>query len=76
MTEGGGGMGGASTVDVEIYGFDFETTDVVAQEVQAKMIATGLFPQVLLSRDEYIPCCRTRFSDSVPAPPLREGEIT
>ena len=55
VTEGGGGMGGASTVDVEIYGFDFETTDVVAQEVQAKMIATGLFPQVLLSRDEYIP---------------------
>ena len=55
VTEGGGGMGGASTVDVEIYGFDFETTDLVAQEVQAKMIATGLFPQVLLSRDEYIP---------------------
>ena len=55
VTEGGGGMGGASTVDVEIYGFDFETTDAVAQDVQAKMIATGLFPQVLLSRDEYIP---------------------
>ena len=55
VTEGGGGMGGASTVDVEIYGFDFETTDLVAQEVQAKMLATGLFPQVLLSRDEYIP---------------------
>ena len=25
VTEGGGGMGGASTVDVEIYGYDFET---------------------------------------------------
>jgi len=55
VTEGGGGMGGASTVDLEIYGYDFETTDRVARELQAKMIATGDFSQVLLSRDEYIP---------------------
>ena len=56
VTEGGGGMGGgASTADVEIYGYDFETTDRVAKEVQAKMLATGAFAQVLLSRDEYIP---------------------
>ena len=55
VTEGGGGMGGASTVDVEIYGFDFETTDLVAKEVQAKMLATGEYSQVLLSRDEYTP---------------------
>ena len=56
VTEGGGGMGGgASTADVEIYGYDFETTDRVAKEVQAKMLVTGAFAQVLLSRDEYIP---------------------
>ncbi len=55
VTEGGGGMGGASTADVEIYGYDFETTDRVAKEVQAKMLETGAFAQVLLSRDEYIP---------------------
>ena len=55
VTEGGGGMGGASTVDVEIYGYDFETTDIVAKEIQAKMIASGDFAQVLLSRDEYTP---------------------
>ncbi len=56
VTEGGGGgMGGASTVDVEIYGYDFETTDVVAKEVQAKMLASEMFSQVLLSRDEYTP---------------------
>ncbi len=55
VTEGGGGMGGASTVDLEIYGYDFETTDLVAKELQAKMIAAGDFSQVLLSRDEYIP---------------------
>ena len=57
VTEGGmgGGMGGASTVDVEIYGFDFNTTDEVAKVVQEKMIASGAFSQVLLSRDEYTP---------------------
>ena len=56
VTEGGmQGMGGASIVDVEIYGYDFETTDRIAREVQAMMLATGAFPQVLLSRDEYTP---------------------
>ena len=56
VTEGAqGGMGGASSVDVEIYGFDFETTDQVAREIQAKMLEYGEFAQVLLSRDEYTP---------------------
>ena len=55
VTEGGGGMGGASTVDVEIYGYDFETTDRVAKQIQEKMLASGKCPQVLLSRDEYTP---------------------
>ena len=56
VTEGGqGGMGGASTVDVEIYGFDFNTTDAVAKTIQEKMIASGAFAQVILSRDEYTP---------------------
>ena len=56
VTEGGhGGMGGASTVDLEIYGYDFDTTDKVAKEAQAKMLESGTFAQVLLSRDEYTP---------------------
>ena len=55
VTEGGGGMGGASTVDVEIYGYDFETTDRVAKEIQTKMLETGEYAQVLVSRDEYTP---------------------
>ena len=56
VTEGGqGGMGGVSTVDVEIYGYDFNTTDMVAKEVQEKMVASGAFAQVILSRDEYTP---------------------
>ena len=56
VTEGGGmGMGGASTVDVEIYGYDFATTDRVAKQIQEKMLASGKCAQVLLSRDEYTP---------------------
>ena len=56
VTEGGqGGMGGASTVDVEIYGYDFATTDRVAREIQTKMLESGGCAQVLLSRDEYTP---------------------
>ena len=55
VTEGGGGMGGASTVDIEIYGYDFETTDRVAKEIQAKLLQGKEFAQVLLSRDEYTP---------------------
>ena len=56
VTEGGQqGMGGASTVDVEIYGYDFETTDQIAKQVQQKMLQEGSYAQVLLSRDEYTP---------------------
>ena len=57
VTEGGGMgmMGGASTVDVEVYGYDFATTDRVAKEIQAKMLADGGCSQVIISRDEYMP---------------------
>ena len=56
VTEGAqSGMGGASTVDIEIYGYDFQTTDRVAREIQSKMLEAGGSAQVLLSRDEYTP---------------------
>lgn len=55
VTEGGGGMGGASSVEVEVYGYDFEETDMVAKELQKKMLANSTFAQVTLSRDEYVP---------------------
>ena len=56
VTEGGGGMGGgASTVDVEIYGYDFDVTDRVAKLIQEGMLAKGGCSQVLVSRDEYTP---------------------
>ena len=56
VTEGGQtGMGGASTVDVEIYGYDFETTDRFAKAIQEKLLEGTEFSQILLSRDEYTP---------------------
>ena len=38
MASGGMGMGGASTVDVEIYGYDFDETSLYAQEVRQAII--------------------------------------
>ena len=55
VTEGMGGMGGATTVQLEIYGYDFDETDRIAKEIQGKMNASGDFVQVVLSRDEYTP---------------------
>ena len=55
VSEGGGGMGGATTVQLEIYGYDFDETDRVAKEVRDKMNLSGDFVQVVLSRDEYTP---------------------
>ncbi len=55
VTEGGMGPGGASTVKVEVYGYSFETTDLIARELRAKMLQDPAYAQVTLSRDEYTP---------------------
>ena len=55
VTEGGGGMGGASSIKVEVYGYSFETTDRIARELRTKMLQEPAFAQVTLSRDEYTP---------------------
>lgn len=55
VTEGGGGMGGASTVDVEVYGYSFDETDRIAKALQEKMLESPMYTQVTLSRDEYTP---------------------
>lgn len=55
VNEGGGMMGGASTVDLEVFGFDFDKTDALARELQEKMLADPAFAQVTLSRDDYTP---------------------
>ncbi|MBR6347105.1 MAG: efflux RND transporter permease subunit [Bacteroidales bacterium] len=51
----GGGMGGAASVQLEIYGYDFEDTEHAAREVRSKMMETPYFTQVILSRDQYTP---------------------
>ena len=52
VSEGMGGMGGAASVAVEIYGYDFQTTDRIANELRDKMAADPAFAQVTLSRDQ------------------------
>ncbi|MBO7574843.1 MAG: efflux RND transporter permease subunit [Bacteroidales bacterium] len=54
VTEGMG-MGGASSVEVEVYGYDFGDTDRVAQELMTKMQQDPSYTQVTVSRDEYTP---------------------
>ena len=56
VSEGGmGGMGGASTVAVEVYGYSFSETDETAHAIQASMLKDPSFSQVLISRDQYTP---------------------
>ncbi len=55
VSEGGGGVGGASTVEVEVYGYSFDETDRIAAILQEKMLESPTYTQVTLSRDEYTP---------------------
>ncbi len=55
VSEGGMGMGGMSRVAVEVYGYDFEATDRVAQDLRAKMFEDPSYAQVIISRDQYTP---------------------
>ncbi|MCR4860884.1 MAG: efflux RND transporter permease subunit [Bacteroidales bacterium] len=55
MVSEGMGMGGASTVDIEVYGYDFAETDRVAQELTQKLLQDPAFTQVTVSREEYTP---------------------
>ncbi len=55
MVTEGGGMGGASVVKLEVYGYSFEQTDAVAKQLQAQMLQNPAFTEVTLSRDEYTP---------------------
>ena len=55
VTEGMGGVGGASSIQLEIYGYDFDETDRIAAELQTKMRENPAFTQVVVSRDDYTP---------------------
>ena len=55
VTEGGGGMGGKSAVDIEIYGYDFDTSDALAEQVANMFREMEGCSEVTISRDEYTP---------------------
>ena len=61
VSEGMMGPGGATTVEVEVYGYDFGETDRVAQELMSRMRMDPAFTQVTVSREEYTPELRMDF---------------
>ena len=55
VTTGAGSMGGASSVDIELYGYDFDTSDALAEQVANIMRNIDGFTEVTVSRNEYTP---------------------
>jgi HAE1 family hydrophobic/amphiphilic exporter-1 len=55
LAGGGMGMGGQSTLDVEIYGYNFNETDKIAGELKKRISAIPGLVDVKISRDEYTP---------------------
>ncbi len=52
---GQGGMTSGSTIDAEIFGYDFETTERIAQTLKAEMEKMPGLKDVAIDRDEYVP---------------------
>lgn len=48
-------------MEIEIYGYDFTTSDRIASDVSAKMLSEDCCSQVSISRDEYTPEYRVDF---------------
>ncbi len=55
MVSSGGGMGGQNSVDIELYGYDFETADKLAAEISKQMLKVKGCTEVNISRNEYTP---------------------
>ena len=51
----GGGMSGQSTLDYEIYGYDFPATDSVAQRVKQLLLSCKGASDITISRSDYQP---------------------
>ena len=51
----GGGMGGQSTVDFEIYGYDFDNTDRVARDLSEILRGINGTADIIISRSDYQP---------------------
>ncbi|MDR0790735.1 MAG: efflux RND transporter permease subunit [Bacteroidales bacterium] len=57
----GSGFGGGSTVDAEIYGYDFKVTEQLARQVKEKMENIKGFTNVVISREDYQPQYQIEF---------------
>ncbi|MBP1637374.1 MAG: multidrug transporter AcrB [Bacteroidetes bacterium] len=60
----GGGMsmmGGQSTLDVEIYGYDFEKTDNVARQIKQNLSTVKGLANINISRSDYVPEYQVEF---------------
>ena len=55
INAGGGGMGGQSSVDVEIYGYDFDVSDKFAADLSKELRKIKGCSEVNISRNEYTP---------------------
>ena len=56
VTEGGGGgMAGKSSVDIELYGHDFDTADALAAQIAKMFRQMEGCTEVTISRNEYTP---------------------
>lgn len=58
---GMGMMGGQSTLDLEVYGYDFQETDEIAAEIRDRMSKIPGLVNVSISRGDYIPEFRVQF---------------
>ena len=52
---GGGGMGGASTLDIKVFGHDMDTAMAVAKDLQARTSQLSTMRDVQLSREDLQP---------------------
>lgn len=55
LAGGGGGMGGQSSVDIEIYGYDFTATDAVAEQITQIIKNNPHIASIDNSRGDYVP---------------------
>ena len=55
VMEGGMGMGGSTSVKLEVYGYDFTKTDDIAAQLASKLRDDPAFSEAVVSRDEYTP---------------------
>lgn len=58
---GGGGMGGQSIAEFEIYGYDFAVTDQLSQDLERELRKIEGVAEVIISREDYQPEYQVEF---------------